>query len=189
MQLAAFHELRADFIKSGIAVHHITAEVGGSEAVVKRLKERGLKVTQALHSSPDWSLMCIEPKEQIYFGCPISPKLEEMGYEAYTRVEPALVVIDAAGDVVYRWSWHALAPDRLSETEYPSYRERWGDTHPNAKTEENPTGNSHDVRWRPKVADLLARLQRGGRDLGVEVASVGFPSGEAFEDHTQVTWR
>ena len=105
-------------------------------------------------------------------------------------IEPALVVLDQAANVLYRWSWHSLEPGKLSEGEGAAYTAKFGETQPNARTDENPTGNSHDVRWRPRVADLLARLQRGGRDLDqLEVASVGFPVGDTFQDHTNVQWR
>ena len=81
MQIAAFNELRAEFIKAGVGVHHITAEGGGSEAVLKRLAERGLRpgctrrVTQPLHSDPEWKLMVVEPKDEVYIGSPIAPAL------------------------------------------------------------------------------------------------------------------
>ena len=196
MQIAAFNELRAEFIKAGVGVHHITAEGGGSEAVLKRLAERGLRpgctrrVTQPLHSDPEWKLMVVEPKDEVYIGSPIAPALLEKGYEMYTRVEPALVVLDQAANVLYRWSWHSLEPGKLSEGEGAAYTAKFGETQPNARTDENPTGNSHDVRWRPVAADLLARLQRGGDDLDeLQVASVGFPAGENFEFHTTSVWQ
>ena len=62
-------------------------------------------------------------------------------------VQPALVVLDDRGKVIYWWSWKKLNAGILCKD----------GVLPNGRGPGNPTGNTHDVRWRPVPADLLLR--------------------------------
>lgn len=118
-----------------------------------------------MHSDPRLSLCHFEPQERIYVvNEPTHRPIQARMVDPHSSmVQPAVVVVDRAGRVRYWWSWN-----RLQE----------GAVHadgvlPNAPSARNPTGNTHDVRWRPVPDDLLRRL-RDGRDLDqVRVDNVG----------------
>ena len=102
-------------------------------------------------SDPSWSMMVLEPRAQIFMENPSHTDLQKAEFfdQEYRMVQPALAVVDSSGDVVYWWSWNKLASGRIAEDELL----------PNRKTEDNPTGNTHDVRFRVNTDDLLHKLQ------------------------------
>ena len=119
--------------------------IGGSDTVRSKLSETGLgKLLFEVHSDPEWKLMTAEPSKQIYV--PFDPPAV-VKQAHYRMVQPALVVLNPKGEVVYWWSWNKLKPGFVCED----------GVLPNAKTSSNPTGSTHDVRYRPNPADLLSR--------------------------------
>ena len=93
-------------------------------------------------------------------------------------VQPALVVADSHGRVVYWWSWSRLRSGRIAaDNILPNER----------RSADNADGNTHDVRWRPVPADLLARLTGvGGELVDLRVENLGFPD---RADHVNVKRR
>ena len=68
--------------------------------------------------------------------------------------------------MVYWWSWKQLGIGTTNDD----------GVLPNALSEENPTGNSHDVRFRPLPHDILRALTDGNNDFeSIRVGNVGFP--------------
>ena len=118
----------------------------------EKMEAHGLpRLDFAVVSDPSWSMMVLEPREQIFMENPSHTDLQKAEFfdQEYRMVQPALVVVDSHGDVVYWWSWNKLASGRIAEDELL----------PNRKTEDNPTGNTHDVRFRVNTDDLLRKLQ------------------------------
>lgn len=176
MQLYHFNELYDNFRLHGIAVHAITAEPGGAEQIKHKLMANGLpEIKLPIYSDPSWSLMTIEPRQEIYVENHSHPFLLEAKQieDQYRMVQPAIVVLDSTGSVVYWWSWNALKGGVLAEDGIL----------PNCREKDNPDGNTHDVRWRPVPEDLLLKLTEG-RDLSqLRIENLGFPSGK---DHVNV---
>ena len=82
--------------------------------------------------------------------------------------QPALVILDSSGEVVYWWSWSRLASGVLAEDGII----------PNAKRgTDNVDGNTHDVRWRPVPQDILDKLTCGMDLSTIRVENLGFPHG------------
>lgn len=163
--------------RQGIALHAITAEPGGEIAIRNRLTKYGLpELKFPIYSDPSWSLMALEQKDEIFMENPSHPFLLKAGAfdEEYKMVQPALVIIDRAGKIVYWWSWKKLRAGIVSED----------GVLPNARSKGNLDGNTHDVRWRPVPMDLLSRLITPGSDLEtLRVENLGFPVGK---DHQNV---
>lgn len=177
MQLYHFNGLQPQFAQAGIAIHAITAQPGGEADIRDKLTKYGLPTLQfPVHSDPSWSMMTLEPRGGIYVPNPSHPFLLKGGAfkEAYTMVQPALVIVDSKGKVIYWWSWNKLQAGQLNL-----------DTLPNGRREDNLDGNTHDVRWRPVPEDMLLKLTQGqGGDLeDIRVDNLGFPDGK---DHVNV---
>mmetsp|Transcript_4770 Transcript_4770/g.9796 ORF Transcript_4770/g.9796 Transcript_4770/m.9796 type:complete len:176 (-) Transcript_4770:105-632(-) len=128
-----------------------------------------------VYSDPSWSLMMLEPKDRIYVENRSHPFLLKAGAfdEAYRMVQPALVVLDSTGKVVYWWSWNKLKAGTITED----------GVLPNGRHEDNPDGNTHDVRWRPVPEDLLLKLSQGSDLEDLRVENIGFPN---KKDHASV---
>jgi len=168
--MARFEALHAEFLRADIAIHAITAEPGD---VRQAMLARGLSLSFPVISDPSLSLMHLQPDdgtlEQVYIRAP-SYRPQLVLLEQYTMVQPALVVADRVGRIVYWWSWSKLE-DRPHTC--------------NMKTAENPGGNTHDVLLRPDCDELLRQLrQRSGSGgaahsgaLDVPIKSLGFPNG------------
>lgn len=166
-----------EFADSKIAVHAITAEPGDIRG---RLTNHGLPELEfPVHSDPSWNLMSFMPKEEIYVvgGGPDPnksgpPAAVKSGYcDPYKMVQPALVIADKQGNVRTWWSWNKLQSGKLFPAE-----DNFNGGVPNQRTAENPTGNTHDVRWRPVPADILANLKKGVPDAVPKVENIGFPN-------------
>ena len=118
----------------------------------EKMEAHGLpRLDFAVVSDPSWSMMVLEPRAQIFMENPSHTDLQKAEFfdQEYRMVQPALAVVDSHGDVAYWWSWNKLASGRIAEDELL----------PNRKTEDNPTGNTHDVRFRVNTDDLLRKLQ------------------------------
>lgn len=100
-------------MEAGIAIHAITAETGGNEAVKTRLAARHCAdLPFPVHSDPD-ARLCAKPGDGHYITCPNDPgKLFKGDYVgvSYTMVQPALEIVDRTGTVVRKWSWHSIQP-------------------------------------------------------------------------------
>lgn len=176
MQLTQFSHWYDEFQRRGIAVYAITAEPGGEDAIRRKLIANGVPHMKVpLFSDPSWSLMTLEPRDKIYVESPSHPFLlkAKQFNQPYRMVQPALVVLDQAGQVLYWWSWNALRAGVLAED----------GVLPNAFHEDNVHGNTHDVRWRPVPEDLLRILSEGGDLRQLRVENLGFPDGK---DHVNV---
>ena len=171
--MLAFNELYEEYRKAGIAIHTITAEPGGEQMIREKMKAFGLEpeLKYPVHSDPSWSLMTpLDPRNEIFVDLPNHPFLYNKGLfdEEYIMVQPALVIVDTQGKIVYWWSWKKLDAGAINDD----------GVLPNALSDENPTGNSHDVRWRPLPSDILRALTDGKEDFeSIVVGNVGFPDG------------
>jgi len=173
VQLYHLNRLYDDFRRAGVAIYAITAQPGGSEEICSKLLAAGLpEMKVPVFSDPSWSLMTLEPQDGIYVENPAHGFLLKMGAfnEPYRMVQPAMVVVDGEGRVVYWWSWNTL----------PSGAQAEDGVLPNGwNAESNKDGNSHDVRFRPVPDDLLRILSEGG-DLEklqkLRVENLGFPN-------------
>jgi len=99
--------------ESGVAIHAITAETGGVEALKTRLANRHLvDLPFPLHSDPDAKL-CAKPGDGYYltewFDAGARLKGDYVGV-SYTMVQPALEIVDKTGAVIQKWSWHSIQP-------------------------------------------------------------------------------
>jgi len=176
VQLYHLNDLYDRFKQHGIAVHAITAEPGGAEIIKRKLIANGLPdVKLPIYSDPSWSLMTLEPRSEIYVENHSHPFLLEAKQieEHYRMVQPAMVVLDSNGSVIYWWSWKALKAGVLAEDGIL----------PNRRQDDNIDGNTHDVRWRPVPEDLLLKLTEGGQLSQLRVENMGFPTGK---DHVNV---
>lgn len=108
-------ELAKEFQKmkeAGVALHAITAEPGGNEALKTRLAKKDTDVPFPIHSDTDRKL-CAKPGDGHYM-------IEEMNAGknfggdyvgiVYDMVQPAMEIVDKTGAVVRKWSWHSLQP-------------------------------------------------------------------------------
>ena len=175
MQLYHLNELHEQFQEAGIAIHAITAQPGGEADIRNKLTKFGLPDLKFhVHSDPSWSMMTLEPQDGIYVPNPSHPFLLKGGAfkEPYKMVQPALAIVDQKGEVVYWGSWNKLQSGQLNP-----------DTLPNGRREDNPDGNTHDVRWRPVPEDMLLKLTEGGNLEEIRVDNLGFPDGK---DHVNV---
>lgn len=137
--------------------------------ILEKLVEQGLQpLSFEVHSDPEWSMMIFKPDEIYVKG--------ESGLRhdpVYEICQPALVVVNTAGEICYWWSWSKLQAGAFHDG-----------TVPNEKSEANPFGNTHDVRWRPVPASLLALLKSGASDFSsLRIENIGFPDGQ---DHQNV---
>lgn len=99
--------------EAGVGLHAITAESGGSEAVKSRLASRDTAdLPFPVHSDPDAKL-CVKPMDGYYVTEPMDAGAKFGGDYVgvtYTMVQPAVEVVDRAGNVVQKWSWHSIQP-------------------------------------------------------------------------------
>ena len=182
--MGKFEDHYEAFKASGIQVFTITAEPGD---IRHGMESRGLQpLSYPVISNPSLSLMHLKPDdatlEQVFIRSP-SYRTKAVLESEYTMVQPALLVVDKNGKILYWWSWSKLPESPLHDDGMI----------PNKKTEENYAGNTHDVRWRPDVAELLLRLQEriAAADVSifdcptfeVKVENQGFPDGT---DHVNV---
>ena len=111
MQLYRLNELHEEFATASIQVVAITAEPGGDEMIRHKLRANGLPpLSFPVYSDPSWHLMTLPPREQIYIEAESHPFLLKAGQfsERYRMVQPALVIVNDQGEVVYWWSWSVL---------------------------------------------------------------------------------
>lgn len=132
------------------------------------------------------------------------------GYcDPYKMLQPAMVIVDRSGKILYWWSWAKLQPGNVypggpekdpftkmfEAPPYPGssrarpefFAGQEGSAYryvPNSLTPQNPTGNTHDVRWKPMPADILRALKANTPD-DILVDNIGFPAGRmrTLEDH------
>jgi len=177
VQLYNFQVLHEAFSQNDVGLYSITAEPGGEDLLKQKLSANGLPdITFKIFSDPSWSLMTLEPREQIFVENPSHPFLLEAGqFESpYRMCQPALVIVNNKGEVIYWWSWTKLRKGSLAED----------GVLPNARDDvKNTDGNTHDVRWRPVPEDILLKLTEGGDLSQLRVENQGFPAGK---DHLNV---
>ena len=80
----------------------------------EKMEAHGLpRLDFAVVSDPSWSMMVLEPREQIFMENPSHTDLQNAEFfdQEYRMVQPALAVVDSSGEVVYWWSWNT--PKRL----------------------------------------------------------------------------
>jgi len=99
--------------QSGVALHAITSEPGGVEALKTRLASRQTTdLPFPVHSDPD-NKLCAKPGDEYYikeeFDAGVQLKGDYLGI-AYSMVQPALEVVDRTGVVIRKWSWHSIRP-------------------------------------------------------------------------------
>lgn len=178
MLLNQFNELHAEFAAEGVAVHAITGEPEGEAVIRERMERNGLeKLAYPVHSDPDWSLMTLKPKE-MYVEDPSPEGIKKnpkdgtpTGRPDYRMVQPAVAIVDREGVVRFWWSWNKLQDGGIFKLPNGKVMQ-----HPNARSAKNPTGNTHDVRWRPLPKDILARI-KAGSDLGqIAIDNIGAPN-------------
>lgn len=96
--------------EQGVAVHAITSEPG---AVVARLSKRGCaSMPFPVLSDPEHKL-CAADADDFYVikeGHDVSTLHPDYVGVIYDMVQPALVVVNRAGQVVQRWSWATMDP-------------------------------------------------------------------------------
>lgn len=138
------------------------------------------KLTFPVHSDPSWSLMTLKPKD-IYVNNPSPAGIKTKkdgsptGRPDYRMVQPAVVIVDGNGGVRFWWSWNKLQDGPIFKFPNGKIMKML----PNGKSAKNPTGNTHDVRWRPVPSDILARIKSGAADLGqIVVDNIGGPNGK-----------
>lgn len=107
--------------EAGIALHAITCETGGVDALKARLAAKEIDLPFPIHSDPD-ARLCATPgdgyyiTEQMNVGEKFGDKLPNgdslAGYADvnYMMVQPAFEVVDKTGALVQNWSWHSLEP-------------------------------------------------------------------------------
>lgn len=138
--------------EAGIALHAITSETGGADALKARLATKDMDLPFPIHSDPDAKL-CATPGDGYYVTAPMNAG-ESFGDAyagvSYTLVQPAFEVVDKTGAVVQNWSWHSMQPP-------PSSME--------AMTKIN---GAPLVILRPVTADIVPAIQEG---RNVRVAS------------------
>ena len=148
----------ADLKERGIAVHAITAEPGGTDVVTSRLAARGAAdLAVPVHCDPDHKLLS-PPADELYVieqWAPSPPNDQEHPYMPYMMVQPALVVLDSAGQLVQKWAWKTMgqAEGTLWSTKVP---------HPDGE------GEVPIVIVRPKTEDIGPALTEG-RTIGLKV--------------------
>lgn len=99
--------------ETGIAIHAITSETGGADALKARLASRHCAdLPFPVHSDPD-ARLCAKPGDGYYVTSPVDAG-QKFGGDyvgvSYVMVQPALEVVDKTGAVVLRWSWHSVQP-------------------------------------------------------------------------------
>lgn len=99
--------------EAGIAIHAITSESGGDDALKTRLADRDCAdLPFPVHSDPD-ARLCAKPGGNHYVTDPMDAGAKFGGDYvgvSYTMVQPALEVVDKTGAVVHKWSWHSIQP-------------------------------------------------------------------------------
>lgn len=98
---------------AGVALHAITSETGGAEALKYRLGARHCaNLPFPVHSDPD-ARLCAKPGDDYYITQPFDAgeyfKGDYVGV-SYNMVQPALEIVDKSGAVVQKWSWHSITP-------------------------------------------------------------------------------
>jgi len=98
---------------AGVALHAITCETGGDAALKARLADRKCAdLPFQVHCDPDANL-CVKPGDDFFIterqdaGAKFGG--DYVGVD-YLMVQPALVIVDSAGAVVRKWSWHSYQP-------------------------------------------------------------------------------
>mmetsp|Transcript_25074 Transcript_25074/g.70033 ORF Transcript_25074/g.70033 Transcript_25074/m.70033 type:complete len:246 (-) Transcript_25074:244-981(-) len=120
-QLRQLSQAVSDFEQGGVAIHAITSEPGGNEALYSRLRERSVldhspgetsdpTLVLPVHSDPDLTL-CAEPREQLHVFEDLPADETPSGIGSYTCVQPAMVVVDRQGRVQQWWSWRRITDD------------------------------------------------------------------------------
>ena len=97
-----------NFMSKRVAVHAVSGEPGGDEALRERLAARGCAgLSFAVHSDPEHTLVP-GPKENLFLEEPKAASAYGEGHEDYSMLQPALVVLDGMGKVKQRWSWKTM---------------------------------------------------------------------------------
>lgn len=136
---------------AGVELHAITAEAGGTEAVLGRLANRKVGALPfRVHADPEQRLLASSGedfymKEEMDAGAEFGPDYEGVRYE---MVQPAFLVLDEGGNVMQRWSWRSLEP--------PPEPMLWSTRVKLGSGEEGLL-----VRARPKASDILPSIQEG----------------------------
>lgn len=99
--------------EAGVALHAVTTEPGGNEALKMRLAKKDLKdLPFPIISDPDAKL-CAKPEDGHYMKLQMNAGGafggDYVGID-YLMVQPALEVVDKTGAVVQKWSWHSFQP-------------------------------------------------------------------------------
>lgn len=98
--------------ETGIALHVVSCEPGGNDALADRLQRRGVPALPfPVHSDPEQQLLCA-PRDDIFVTDFVDAPRKfgnESEYSSYTMVQPAMVVADASLAVKRWWSWRRLA--------------------------------------------------------------------------------
>jgi len=151
-QLMALQEQYASLKEAGVQLVVITAEPGGSEAVRKRLLERGVpQLDYDLVSDPDHSFLTGPPTSPDDLFVFKDHKWEVSG--DYKLVQPALVVYNPANRLIKEttWSWKTMGldTDKLD----------W-DTRVATQAWEGEPHQVMLVTMRPIMSDLLEAIQQ-----------------------------
>ena len=97
-----------------MAVHAITAQPGGDDAIRAKLVTEGCVLSFPVHSDPELRLQGSATADiLVHEQIDATRHYYTSTHDQTTEVEPALVVADSSGAVVSRWSWNAV--DALKE--------------------------------------------------------------------------
>lgn len=117
--LTEFKEQAPSHRDQGIAVHLVTSEPPDTDTIAARLAERGVTdLGIPLHSDPENRLLS-SPAESFYVVSEMKAsqynKKEGDDYSDYQMVQPAMIVLDAAGTIVQQWSWLTMGVDQSGQ--------------------------------------------------------------------------
>mmetsp|Transcript_15148 Transcript_15148/g.32606 ORF Transcript_15148/g.32606 Transcript_15148/m.32606 type:complete len:199 (-) Transcript_15148:187-783(-) len=158
MQLRELDEVHDELLQQGVAIHAVTAETGGSNAVKARLAERDSAVKYTVHSDPEFKLLLprtdaapgSDEAHSFFVKREIEASQYGGTYEDYVLVQPALVVVDKSGAIQQKWSWNSEPLVHVEPKEEMTFV--------------GSMGGAVLVSIRPETADLGPSI-REGRDV------------------------